>query len=95
MPHVQRARPKAYVPSDCRQQTTATLQRLLSFDGGNWSSCPHTCRSQYPVGIGSGGWQAFAEAPSSPQPLLQRKPLEHAGQLGEVRFCLQVEDEVQ
>ena len=48
-----------------------------------------------PVGSGSGGWKAFAEAPSSARPLLQHKPLEHLGQLSEVRFCLHVEDEVQ
>jgi hypothetical protein len=47
-----------------------------------------------PVGSGSGGWKAFAEAPS-PLPLLEHKTLEHAGQFGEVRLCLQVEDEVQ
>jgi hypothetical protein len=47
------------------------------------------------VGIGSGGWKTFAEVSSSPLPLLQHKPLEHAGQLGEVRLCLHVEDEVQ
>src|SRR4051812_1437442 len=39
--------------------------------------------------------QMFAEDRSSPAPLSQHEALERAGQLGEIRLCLQVENEVQ